>query len=66
MAVGVQRLDRAGVTETRLNCFHALPVPDQLARVVVAKRVEAGPRRKGPRRQRLLRVGRQVVRDGDR
>ena len=51
MAVGVQRLDRAGVTETRLNCFHALPVPDQQARVVVAKRVEAGPGR-NPRRPR--------------
>ena len=49
MAVGVQRLDRAGVTETRVNCRHALPVLDQQARVVVAKRVEAGPGRK-PRR----------------
>jgi len=49
MAVGVQRLDRAGVTETRLHCLNALPVPDEQTCVVVAKRVEAGPGRK-PRR----------------
>ena len=49
MAVGVQCLDRAGVTEARLNCLHALPVPDQQACVVVAKRVESGPGRE-PRR----------------
>jgi hypothetical protein len=46
MAVGVQRLDRAGVAETGLHRFHALPVSDEQTRVVVAQRVKPGP---GPR-----------------
>ena len=52
VAVGVQRLDRTGVTETRLNCLHALPVPDEQTRVVVAKRVKPGPGRESCRLDR--------------
>jgi hypothetical protein len=46
VAVGVQRLDRAGVAETRLNRLHALPVADEQTRVVVAQRMKPGPGRK--------------------
>lgn len=46
MGVRVQRLDRAGVAETGLHRFHALPVPDQQTCIVIAQRVKPGPGRK--------------------
>jgi len=41
--VGVERLARGCVTESRLHNLDALAVPDQQAGVVVPKLVEAGP-----------------------
>ena len=45
MAVGVEGLDGARVTEARLRRFHALAVSDEQVRVVMANGVEACPRR---------------------
>jgi hypothetical protein len=50
VAVGVQCLDSAGVTETRLNRLHALAMSDEQTCVVVAERVKAGPCRQSRRR----------------
>jgi hypothetical protein len=48
VGVRVQRLDRAGVAETGLHRFHALPVPDEQTCIVMAQRVKPGPG-SGPR-----------------
>jgi hypothetical protein len=45
VAVGVQGLNRAGVTEPRLDRLHALAVTDQEGGVVVPKSMQACPRR---------------------